>query len=94
VQGLCGSRYAAPSLLNLFERVWSLNFQRRDLNSSQRAACDALRNKLLNSYAVVREAAKERQMEGKGPDGSGGRGKKKNLPLQNRGRFRNTERDT
>ncbi len=27
----------------------------------QRAACDAMRNKMLNSYRAVREAAKERQ---------------------------------
>jgi hypothetical protein len=33
----------------------------RHLSSSQRAACDAVRNKMLDSYRAVREAAKERQ---------------------------------
>lgn len=46
--------------------------------SDQRACCDALRNKLLDSYAAVREAAMERERRGKGLDGSGGRGNKKN----------------
>jgi hypothetical protein len=59
-------------------RVWSLNFERRHLTSSQRACCDTVRNKLLDSYRAVREAAKERQLSGKGMDGSGGRGNKKN----------------
>jgi hypothetical protein len=59
-------------------RVWSLNSERRHLTPSQKACCDALRNKLLDDYRTVREAAQQRQMKGKGPDGSGGRGKKGN----------------
>ena len=42
-------------------RVWSLNRPRRHLTSDQSACADAIRNKLLNSYAAVREAAKARQ---------------------------------
>jgi hypothetical protein len=42
-------------------RVWSLNIPRRHLTSEQRACSDALRNKLLDSYAAIREAAKARQ---------------------------------
>jgi hypothetical protein len=40
-----------------------------------------MRNKLLDSYRPVREANKQREMSGKGLDGSGGRGNKKN-PVQ------------
>jgi ParB-like nuclease domain len=44
-------------------RVWSLNEPRRHLTSDQRACADAVKNKLLNSYRAVREAAKQRQRE-------------------------------
>ncbi len=43
--------------------VWSMNRTRRHLNSSQAAIADAKRNKLMDAYRSVREAAKERQRE-------------------------------
>lgn len=43
-------------------RVWSLNYNRRQLSSSQRACADAVKNKLLDHYRQVREAAKARQV--------------------------------
>lgn len=42
--------------------VWSLNRTRRHLSASQAAMADAERNKLQNSYAALREAAKQRQI--------------------------------
>ena len=45
--------------------VWSLNFARRHLNSSQSSLADSKRNLLQNAYAEIREAAKERQLSGK-----------------------------
>ena len=42
--------------------VWSLNFARRHLNSSQASLADSKRNLLQNAYAEIREAAKERQL--------------------------------
>lgn len=48
--------------LDAVEFVWSLNRTRRHLTSSQAACCDAMRNKLEDAYAPVREAAKERQL--------------------------------
>lgn len=41
--------------------VWSLNFARRHLNSSQAAIADAKRNKLLDLYREVKQAAQERK---------------------------------
>lgn len=41
--------------------VWSLNRTRRHLSASQAAMADAERNKLQNSYAAIKAAAKEKQ---------------------------------
>ena len=55
---------------------------RRHLNSSQRAIADAKHQHLLNVYQPVKEDAGRRECSGKGPDDSGGRGRKKNLVEQ------------
>lgn len=61
--------------------VWSQNFHRRHLTSSQRAACVVIYERAnAGLIEATKAAAKERQREGKGQDGSGGRGKKKTLP--------------
>ncbi len=58
---------------SLVRFVVSLNLHRRHLNSSQRAIVGA---KML---PILEEEAKERQLSGRGEDGSGGRGNKKTL---------------
>lgn len=47
--------------IEAIERVWSLNRTRRHMTPSQAAMADARRNKMVDAYAAVREAAKERQ---------------------------------
>ena len=66
------------SALAALDYVWSLNRKRRHLNSSQAAIADAKRQKLYAVYAAVEEDAKKREQSGKGQDGSGGRGRKRN----------------
>ncbi len=51
----------------------SLNLHRRHLTASQKAIV------ALECLPWMEEEAKEKQLTGKGEDGSGGRGKKKNL---------------
>jgi len=51
------------SALEAIAHVWSANRVRRHLSPSQAAIADARREKLLQVYAPVREAAKERQRE-------------------------------
>jgi N6-adenosine-specific RNA methylase IME4 len=70
------------TFLEAIHYVWSKNFVRRHLNPSQSAVADAKRQKMLNVYAPVKEAAQEREKSGKGIDGSGGRGKKRNPTQQ------------
>lgn len=60
------------------EHVWSLNKVRRHLSSGQVAMADAYKQRMLNAYAQVREAAKERQDEGRKKGGrTAGRGRPK-----------------
>ena len=63
--------------------VWSENFHRRHLTSSQAGMAVAERKKLDPEFMRVvvepmKEEANERMAAGKGADGSGGRGRKKN----------------
>ena len=62
--------------------VWSENRHRRHLSSSQAGQADARREKLHAEYAAdvakMRAEAEVREKVGKGSDGSGGRGRKKN----------------
>ena len=44
------------------QHVWSLNFARRHLSPSQAAVADARRNQIRETYAPIREAARERQV--------------------------------
>jgi len=64
------------------EYVWSLNFQRRHLNSSQAAVADAKRQRLQDVYAPVRADAEERQKSQAERGKEGGRGKKKDKTLR------------
>jgi len=47
--------------IEAIERVWVLNKVRRHLNPSQAAIADAKKNRMAETYAPVREAAKERK---------------------------------
>lgn len=62
--------------------VWSENRHRRHLNSSQLAIAEERRLRLSEEYAAtiakLKSDAAVREKSGKGADGSGGRGKKKN----------------
>lgn len=51
--------------LEAISHVWSLNRTRRHMTPSQAAMADARRNKMTDAYAPVRDAAKERQDEGR-----------------------------
>ena len=66
------------------EHVWAVNRERRHLTPSQAAAAEVLREEMHNSYAPVREAAKERQREQGKRGAEGGRGKTK-TPTQQTG---------
>ena len=58
--------------------VWDSNRIRRHLNPSQAAVADAKREKALKVYGPVREAAKDRQEEGRAKGGkTAGRGRPK-----------------
>ena len=61
--------------------VWSENRIRRHLTSSQVAMAEAKRGKVCEEYAIelgrLKQNAQQRKRKGKGPDGSGGRGKVK-----------------
>ena len=66
------------SALEAIAHVWSANRVRRHLSPSQAAIADARREQLLQVYAPVREAAKERQEEGRKKGGkTAGRGRRK-----------------
>jgi N6-adenosine-specific RNA methylase IME4/ParB-like chromosome segregation protein Spo0J len=58
------------------EYIWQQNIARRHLTDDQRAVIAVQRRDQISA------AAKERQLTGKGADGSGGRGKRKNPPLE------------
>lgn len=66
---------SSPDALAAYVRAMN---ERRDLTPQQRAAALLIHDEWM---AMQREAAKKRQKTGKGPKGSGGRGKKKN-PVQ------------
>jgi len=51
--------------IEAIERVWSLNRTRRHMTPSQAAMADARRNKMVDAYAAVKEAAKKRQDKGR-----------------------------
>jgi hypothetical protein len=72
------------SALAVVEYVSSLN-RRRHLNSSQALIANARREQMCQVYRAVKEDAKARQRSGKGADGSGGRGRKKNPTERIRG---------
>ena len=55
-------RQYTGTALDAIEFVWSLNSTRRHLSSSQRAIADAKRNKMTDAYAVIRQAARDRQV--------------------------------
>ena len=75
-----GSRQEALSF------VWGQNFHRRHLNPSQAAVAEAKRAKLSAEYGIevqkMKDEAAEKQKTGKGADGSGGRGRKRNPSQQ------------
>lgn len=49
------------SQIEAIDHVWALNRTRRHLTSSQAAIADAKRNKMEDTYAEIRESARERQ---------------------------------
>ena len=66
-------RYTTVATEDPIAYVLSKNLLRRQLTVGQRASAG------VKSKAMYSKRAKERQQEGKGADGSGGRGKKRNL---------------
>jgi len=67
------------------EYIWSQNMARRHLTDDQRAMI------AMKWADQIKDAAKQRQKVGKGPDGSGGRGKK-NLEADSPEGFRDANR--
>ena len=65
--------------------VWAANRVRWQLSSSQTAIADSKREKMQGVYAPVKEAAKERQQQGRSKGGkTAGRGRPKSDSSRNK----------
>lgn len=64
------TRTFTGTAIEAIQHVWSLNRTRRHLSASQAAIADARRNAMTDAYAPVREAARERRLEGNSRGGS------------------------